>query len=108
MSESTRPIDEFTPLTFEEFTGKIVGTEVPTYNNFHMFFVRGTWHQKKPELLRFQKENPELTEVLTNKITEAYDENSGALINENELFEDLYEAYLIFKSYGFEDDKLFS
>lgn len=107
MLEGYDPLESASkPLTFEDFTAKIPGTEAPTHNNFYLFFVRGSWHQRKPQFQRFSAENPELTARLVKKITG--DDEGASAATSTKFDEELYEAYKIFKSYSYTDEELFS
>lgn len=106
--EGSDPIETQTTLSLEEFSAKIPGTEVPIYNNFYLFFIKGAWHQQKPAFQRFQSEHAEFAAQLEQSITGAYNAKSGAIANEAVFKEALYKAYLLFKEYGYSDEELFS
>mgnify|MGYP001597752621 CR=1 FL=1 len=94
------------PLTFEEFTYR---NPIPRYTNFFLQFMEDNcWGQVRREIVQFKRfslEHPKMEKALTDKITSLSREGD---ISENlKPFDiELYEAYLLMRTYVESDSDL--
>ena len=109
MPEPTEPSQEQPILSFEEFVASNPRTGYPRYNNFFGYFdsQMAVFYKDEPHYVRFEKENPELTEKIKQGVANR-DRSVDSNVALQPIIPDLYEAYKIMRSYGVSDDMLFS
>ncbi len=93
------------PLNFEDFTFR---NPNPSYNNLILYFYTtgiGPVYRATEHFQRFQKENPDLEYRLREGIM-ALDILSGFSNDLKKFDKDLYDSYLIMRSYGIPDKVL--
>ena len=95
------------PLTFEEFVERYPSLPVlPRYDSFYLhFMLEGLplYLRKTPHFLKLQEEHPDLEARLTSGITNLGRIDAKAL---KPYERDMYQAYLILRSYGIPDEGL--
>ncbi|MFA6428100.1 MAG: hypothetical protein WCW02_00955 [Candidatus Buchananbacteria bacterium] len=113
ISEDTTNPDLGSPiLSFEEFSLRGPDNR-PRYENFFLFFAKADpeaydgYHDKLC-YKKFIAENPELNQILNNKVQAVIDSKILSRSKSFKEFDDqLYEAYKIMRGYGVSDEELF-
>lgn len=96
------------PLTFEKFVERDhLLPSHPRYDNFYLHFMpKGVLPlhlRKTPHFLKLQEEHPDLEARLTSGITNLGRTDAKAL---KPYEQDMYQSYLILRSYGVSDEDL--
>ena len=109
MPEPTEPSPEQRILTFEKFSERDE-SNYPRFGNFYAYFDNDPdgIYRDKPHFVRFERENPELSASLQEKIRNRRVQTGNTSGSLRPFDQDLYEAYKIMKSYGISDRALFS
>jgi hypothetical protein len=97
-------------LTFEDFIAPAFGIPVPIYNNFPLHFQDSEEndYRKTEYFIRFNDENLELTQSLTQRITQLKETKNFNVRSLTKINPDLYQAYIIMRGYGVTNKDLFA